>query len=69
MPTRPQEFKREILRLALSMFALVCGEGHETPKDQVIQEVVARGLLTDVEAKVVKEATGGTVYPNARDDV
>jgi len=54
-----KDFKREILRLALSMFALVCGEGHETPKEQVIQEVVARGLLTDVEAKVVKEATGG----------
>ena len=37
---RTQEFKREILRLALSMFALVCGEGHETPKEEVIQEVL-----------------------------
>jgi hypothetical protein len=56
---KTKEFKREILRLALSMFALVCGEGAEKPKDEVVSEVVARGLLTDSEAKVVRSVTGG----------
>jgi len=54
-----KEFKREVLRLSLSIFALTCGEGAEKPKDEVISEVVARGLLTDSEAKAVKAAQGG----------
>ena len=34
-----KEFKREVLRLALSVFALTCGEGAEKDKDEVIAEV------------------------------